>query len=312
MKAELKISKREGLFNNIVRNKYLFILVLPALLSVFIFSYVPMVGIVISFMDFDIIKGLSGSDWVGFKHFIDIFTNEELLASIVNTLWYGVVLLFGTFPMPIILALLINEVTNMRFKKVVQTISYLPHFISMIAVVGMFYAFFSVTGTYNDLMCSIIGEGYERRNLLMDSKFFLPIIYTASLWKTVGWNSVIYLAAIAGVDQTMFEAATVDGCSKLKQILYITIPSIKGTILVVLIMSLGGLFNTNFELVNGFQNVFTQAETDVISTVIYRQGIQNGKYSLSTAFGLAQGIVTLIVTVLANTLSKKVLEVSIW
>ena len=314
MTGQIKMVKKEkhSLMQNIVKNKYLFVLVLPALLSVFIFSYLPMIGVVLAFKDFDIVKGIWGSDWVGMDNFREVVTNPELLKSIANTLIYGMVCVFGTFPFPIILALMFNEVKNTAFKKITQTVSYMPHFISWIAVIGMFYSFFATEGSFNNIMAIIKGGNYEATNILMDSRFFLPIIFLAGLWKDVGWSSVIFLAAITGVDNSIIEAGKIDGCGRLKQIWYIILPSIRATIVVVLIMSLGGLFNTNFELVYGFQNVFTQEQTDVIGTVIYRQGIQNGKYSLATAFGISQGIVTMAITLLANQLSKKLFDTSIW
>lgn len=304
--------QKNSFMAEIRRNKYAYILVLPAIIFVFVFSYLPMAGIVLAFKEFDIMKGIIDSPWVGMEHFKAIFTYPNMLKAIVNTVLYGSVILFGGFPFPIILALLFNELRNLKFKKAVQTIAYMPHFLSWISVIGLFYAFLATEGPFNQLMAVFFGEEYVPQNILMNHKYFLPIIFISHLWKSVGWSSVIFLAAIAGIDPTLYEAATVDGCGKFKQVFHITLPSIKTTVIIVLIMSLGTLVNTNFEQVYGFQNVYTQEQTEVINTLIYRQGIQNGKYSLATAFGLAQGVVTLTLLLVSNAISKKLYETSLW
>lgn len=272
----------------------------------------PLTGIVLAFKNFDIVQGIFGSPWVGLDNFKEIFTQPNMFRAIKNTLVYGCAILFGFFPFPIILALLFNEIRNIHFKKVVQTISYMPHFLSWISVIGLFSVFLAKEGPFNVIMGKLFGDAFGNENLLMDPNYFLPIIFISHVWKSVGWSSVIFLAAIAGIDPTLYEAASVDGCGKLRQTWHITLPSLRGTALIVLIMSLGTLFNTNFEQVYGFQNVYTQEQTEVISTLIYRQDIENGKYSLATAFGLAQGLVSVTVLHAANTLSKRMFEISIW
>lgn len=314
LKTSLQVypKKKRGFFANIVKYKSIYMLILPAILLATIFNYLPMRGIVIAFKDFDIIKGMEESPWVGMQHFVDIFTKPELLKAVTNTLWYGVVLVFGSFPFPIILALMFNELKNMRFKKTMQTITYMPYFLSWISVVGLFYTIFGTEGVYNTLMTKIFGEGYEATNILLDDDYFLPIIFISNIWKSVGWNSIIFLAAIAGIDQSLYEAAAIDGCGKLKQAWHITLPGIKTTIIVVLVMSMGSLISSNFDQIYGFQNVFTQPTTDTISTVIYRSGIQEGKYSTATAFGLSQGLVNITLIFASNFLSKKIANASIW
>ncbi len=256
--------------------------------------------------------GIMSSPWVGLKHFKTIFTYPNMLQAVGRTFIYGCVIVFGGFPFPIILALLFNELRNMKFKKVVQTISYMPYFLSWISVIGLFYSFLAIEGTFNQIMAKIVGDGYEAKNILMDSRYFLPIIFISHLWKNVGWSSVLFLAAIAGIDPSLYEAATMDGCGRIRQIWSITLPCIKGTVIIVLVMSLGSLFNTNFEQVYGFQNVYTQEQTEIIGTLVYRQGIENGKYSLSTAFGLCQGVVTLFLLITSNAISKRLFDSSIW
>ena len=171
---------------------------------------------------------------------------------------------------------------------------------------------FAIDGPVNNLMAKIVGESYQRTNILMDSKNFLPVMFFSGLWKELGWSSIIYLAAIAGVDASMYEAAEVDGCNRFKQVLYITLPAIKTTIVLVLLLGMGSLVTANFEHVYGLQNVYTQNETEVINTLVYRKGIQGGEYSLATAFGLMQGIVSVTLVVLANKFSQVVSETSLW
>lgn len=303
---------KKGFCHNIRQYKYTYLLILPAIILIFIFSYLPLTGIILAFKDYDLMLGIIKSPWVGFDNFIKIFNQPAMLRAIGNTVLYGSVILFGGFPFPIILALMFNEIKNMKFKKFVQTVAYMPHFLSWISVIGMMYAMLAIDGGVNQLLGKIFGSGYEAKNILMDSNYFLPVLFISHLWKNVGWSSIIFLAAIAGIDQSLYEAAAMDGCGKLSQVWNITLPCIKTTIVVVLIMSLGSLVSVNFEQVYGLQNVYTQEKTEVINTLIYRQGIENGKYSVSTAFGLSQGLVSLILMLMANTVSKKLMDVSIW
>lgn len=294
------------------KNLYMYLLLLPAVVAVFIFCYVPLAGIMMAFKDYDVIKGFAASPWMGLENFKTILSYPQFLKAIVNTLIYSSVLIFGTFPFPILLALMFNELRCKTFKKVVQTISYMPYFLSWISVVGLFYSMLALDGPYNQLMQWIHGPDYEKVNLMLDSKNFLPILFISNLWKTVGWSSVIFLAAIAGIDPTLYEAADMDGCGRLKQIFYITLPGIAPTAIIVLIMNLGSLVSTNFEQVYGFQNVYIQEDTEVINTLIYRQGVTEGEYSLATAFGLMQGLVSITLVFVSNQLAKKFFKISIW
>lgn len=290
----------------------MYLLLVPAILIVFFMQYVPMLGIMISFKDFDVLKGFAASPWVGLKNYTYVFSNPKFLFAIKNTLIYSSVLMFGSFPFPIILALMFNEVRNAPFKKISQTITYMPHFLSWTSVIGMVNMLFAMYGPVNNVLASLFGESFVRTNILFSSKSFLGILYFSNLWKSIGWSSIIYLAAIAGIDPSLYEAATIDGCGKLRQIIYITLPGIAATAVLILVMGLGGLVNMNFELVYGFQNVYTQEQTEVINTLIYRQGIVNGNYSASTAFGISQGIVSLMLVVVANFVAKKTANISIW
>lgn len=297
---------------NIKKYKYFYILILPAILYTFTFNYLPLGGVIMAFQDFDIIKGFSGSEWVGLENFIKIFTMPNFILAIKNTFIYSGTILFLGFPLPIILALLFNELRNLRFKKVVQTISYMPYFLSWASVVALFYGFFAINGSFNDMRVLLFGGGIERINIFMDSGNFLKIIFFSHIWKNVGWNSVIFLASIAAISPSLYEAAIVDGCGRFKQIWYITLPSLLPTAIIILILNTGSLIVSNFEQVYGLQNLFIQEQTEVINTLVYRQGLNIGNYSLATAFGLTQGIVSFLIVFVVNKIAKKLSGISIW
>ncbi|MCD9023824.1 ABC transporter permease [Cohnella silvisoli] len=301
-----------GLIHKVKRYKFLYVLLSGALIWTLVFCYVPMLGIVMSFQDFNIFKGFFGSDFVGFKHFVTIFTDPVFLKAIGNTLLYNSVILFLGFPLPIILALLFNELRGVFFKRAVQTISYLPYFLSWISVVALFYAFFEMDGPFNDLKVMIFGEQIERTNILMDPDNFLGILFWSHIWKNVGWSSVIFLAAIASIDSQLYEAAVMDGAGRWKQVLYITIPGIWPTAMIIFILSSGSLVSSNFEQVFGFQNLYTMEQTQVVNTVVYKLGVQQGNYSLATAFGLAQGVVSFLIVYVVNIITKKFSNIGIW
>lgn len=294
------------------RYKYLYLIAAPALILVLIFCYMPMFGLIMAFQEYDIIHGIAGSKFVGLDNFIKIFTIPKFLLAIKNTIVYSAVQLFFGTPFPILLAILFNELRGTKFKKTVQTISYMPYFLSWISVIGMVYGFFALDGTYNDIVAKIVGEGYERTNILTNADNFLGIIFWTNIWKNIGWNSIIFLAAITGIDASIYEAAVVDGCNRFKQIFYITLPCLMPTIAIIFIMNTATLVTSNFEQVYGFQNVYTQEKTEVINTLVYRQGILNAEYSLSTAFGMMQGIVSFLLVFVSNKIVKKLSGVGIW
>jgi putative aldouronate transport system permease protein len=304
--------KKNNLMKNIYKHRLLLMLAMPAVLKIFFFCYVPMLGNIMAFQKFSITKGFFESPFVGFDNFIKVFSMPSFFFAIKNTLIFSSVLLIFSFPMPIILALMYNELKNKHFKKVVQTVSYLPYFLSWISVIAMFYSLFSVDGVFNDFRQMVFGPNVERTNILMDSKYFLGILYTSSIWKNIGWNSVIFVASITGIDQQLYEAAQVDGCSKFGQVLHITLPSIMPTIVIVFVMSMGSLVSVNFEQVFGFQNLFTQEQTEVINTIVYRAGLLNAKYSEATAFGLSQGLVSLFLVITSNKLAVKFFKIGLW
>ncbi len=312
MKTQQELTRKRSLAVDMRKDMYMYILLLPALIFVLIFNYIPLAGIAIAFKDYDVLKGFADSPWMGLENFRTIFTMPNFVNAVKNTLIYSSVSLFGQFPFPILLAIFINEVRSTGFKKTVQTVSYLPHFLSWMSVIGFAYSIFSITGSYNDIMALIVGEGYEPSNPLLDADNFLAVIFLSGLWKSIGWNSIIYLAAICGVDRSLYEAASIDGCGRIGRIWHITLPSIRTTAVLILVMGVGSLVSTSFEQVYGFQNVFIQAETDTMNTLAYREGIQGGNYSVATALGFTRGIISVILVLAANWLSKKISDVSIW
>ena len=306
---------KKGFLFNIRKYSGAYLMILPAIVLTIIFSYLPMYGIIMAFKNFHPVLGIWDSPWAGsngFEHFITIFQDAGMFKAVKNTLVFGLVILFGGYPFPIILALMFNELRCRWFKRVSQTIAYFPHFLSWISVVGLLYTFLATEGPFNQLMGDHLVENWVPVNPLIQTENFLSVMFISHLWKNVGYSSVVFLAAITGVDPGLYEAASIDGCGKWKQVWHITLPSIKPTMVIILIMSLGGLINVNFEQVFGLQNAHTQYENEVIGTIVYKRGIQEGDYSASTAFGLFQGVVSLILVTTANWISKKVTEQSIW
>jgi putative aldouronate transport system permease protein len=303
---------RTTTWKSVKKNSLLYIFLIPAILFTIVFCYIPMGGLIMAFQNYDLWKGITGSAFVGLANFKEIFQVPMFATATVRTLWYGVVLLIVGFPAPIILALMFNEIRQPMFKKITQTISYLPYFLSWAAVIGLIYTFLATDGLLNNIMSFILGSNYVRTNLLMQANPFLAILCLSGLWKGIGWGTVVYLSAITSIDPSLYESAVIDGANKFKQIINITIPGILPTMMILLIFSVGGILNTNFEQVYGLQNVFIQNDTDVISTIVYRSGIMQAKYSLATAFGLAQGLVSLILVVTVNKITTKLSDIGIF
>ncbi len=292
--------------------RFLYLLLAGAIVWTIIFCYLPLGGLVIAFQNFKIKAGIFGSPFVGLDNFIKVLTIPKFLGSIKNTVVYSATNLFLGLPFPIVFALMMNEIQQTHYKKLVQTVSYLPHFLSWVSVAGIFYSIFATDGFYNDLMVKIFGASWERTNIMMNPDNFLGLIFWSLRWKEIGWGSIIYLAAITGIDPTLYEAAVVDGCKKMKQIRYITIPCIAPTILTLFIMSMGSLFQTSFDQIISFQNLYTQEYTETLNTIAYRQGIQGGQYSLTTALGIMQGLVSCGLVFGSNWIVKKLSGTGIW
>lgn len=308
---ELQSCKRRGtgqVWREVNKNKFIYFLLAPTIILVILFSYVPFYGVKMAFQDYNIYDP-SKSEWVGFKYFMEIFSSKELLLSIWNTIYISLLSIILVFPTSIIFALLLNEVKDGLFKRSVQTCSYLPHFLSWISVIGIVTALYAKNGPINDLICLITG-GTERRLFMAEQGMFVPNIIILSIWKELGWGSVVYLAAISGIDASLYEAATIDGAGKLRQAWSVTIPQLMPTIIIMIIWKIGSIFSSNFDLIYGMQNAFINFET--IQTVIYKQGIEGGDYAMTTAFGLAQGVVNIIMLFMANTFAKKTEGISVF
>ncbi len=312
MKADIKRRKpaaqRNEIMHDLKSHKEIYLLLLPAVLLVFIFNYLPIPGLVISFMDYDFLKGFH-SPWVGFQNFIEIFTLPNFIESIINTLKLSFLNLTVVFLIPVIFALLLNELRNIIFKRLVQTVSYLPHFFSWASVLGIAYALMSKYGALNTLI-SAINLSAEKTMWLTEQKFFIPNVVFLTVWKNMGWDTIIYLAAMAGIDQGLYEAASIDGANRFQKCIHITIPALLPTITILFILATGRILTDNFELIYGLQNTFIDFE--VISTLTYKFGIKNGEYSLATALSMFQGVVNLILVVITNAVSNKLSETSLW
>ncbi|SFJ93021.1 putative aldouronate transport system permease protein [Paenibacillus sp. UNC496MF] len=306
----LSMVKASWRWRQMKQDKYLYLLLAPAILFVFVFVYMPLPGIMVAFKDYDVFKGFWGSDWAGLKFIREVFELPMIGDAIGKTLLISTLTLIVCFPAPIVLALLLNELRLKLFKRITQTLLYLPHFLSWISVIGIAYAFYSIYGPLNDIRLWLFGGDTERIMFLSNPHFFIPNVLLLSLWKETGWSTVIFLAAIASVDPQLYEAAYMDGAGKLRQTFRITLPTILPTVMIMLIFQLGNLFQSNFELIYGLQNPFVN--TEVISTLIYKQGIQQGAYALSTALGFIQGLIAFVLTVAANSISKKLTSSGIW
>lgn len=294
----------------ILRNWQLYVLISPVIAYFILFHYVPMYGIQIAFKDFYATKGIWGSPWVGFAHFTRFFDSYFFWRLIKNTLGIGLYSLVVGFPIPIILALLMNEVRAERFKKFVQTVTYAPHFLSTVVIVGMVVIFLNPRyGVVNTLIKAFGGKPIR---FLAEPSWFKTIYVLSDVWQTMGWSSIIYLAALAGVDHQLHEAARVDGATRIQRIWHINIPSIMPTIIILLILNLGTVMAVGFEKVLLMQNNLNLQSSDIIATYVYRSGIQEADYSFSAAIGLFNSIINFIMLIVVNFISKRVSETSLW
>ena len=310
--AKKRVGRLSSLGTALVKYKFLYLMVVPALAFTFVFAYLPMSGLIVAFKDYDIWQGIMASPWAGrggFAHFIAVFTNRAMLESIGNTIYLSLLNLAISFPAPIIFALLLNELRQIVFKRVVQTVSYMPHFLSWISVIGITMVFFGQFGPLNEFFL-LLNPEHTRRLFLAENDLFVPLLVFLNLWKTMGFQSIIFLAAITGVDPQLYEAASIDGAGRFKQALYVTIPAIMPTVMIMFILQIGGILASNFELVFGMQNVFIDFE--VIDTVVYRHGLLQRGYSQATALGLTRGLIALGLTVGVNQISKKLGSASVF
>lgn len=291
------------------RNRSLYLLMLPVLLFFIFFHYKPMYGALIAFQDYNPRKGIWSSDWVGFAQFIRFFQSPYFWRLLRNTIMLSVYGIIFGFPAPIILALLLNELKARKFKKTVQSITYLPHFISLVVVTGIIKDFTQSTGLINDI---IVLLGGVRSSLIQNPDLYRTIYIVSDIWQQVGWGSIIYLSALAGVDQQLYEAASIDGAGKWKQMIHVTLPGITPTIVIMLIMRMGQLLGTGYEKTILLYNEATYETADVIASYIYRVGILERNWSYSTAIGLFNSGINLLLLIITNKVSRKVSETSLW
>jgi len=292
--------------------RYFYLLALPGVLYFVIFSYVPMWGVVIAFKDFRLFRGLAGSPWVGFKHFEFFFTSPNFLRLLRNTILISGLNLVFVFPAPILLALLLNELKNGLFKRFVQTVSYLPHFISWVVVGGLLtYTFSQSMGVVNIQLQRL---EMEPLHILGNKSAFYSLVVGTSIWKEIGWEAIIYLAAIAGINPELYEAATMDGANRLQRVLYVTLPGISAVIVIMLILQISAILNSNFLQILILQGADASLYEvgDVIDTWVYRAGFLKSQLSLATAVGLFKGLVGLVLVFFANKVANKLTGQGLW
>ena len=303
-----KRDKRGRLWTRIVKNKEFYLLLIPGIVLTIVFKYVPMYGLQIAFRNYNAAAGFFGSEWVGLKWFTKFFANYNSLRLIRNTVLLSLYQLLWSFPIPIILALFLNQVKNKKFQKVVQTAVYAPHFISIMVLAGILKIFLSPYGGLFSVVSQIFGG--EPTNFLENAGYFRSIYVASGIWQDAGWGTVIYLATLAGVDIQLYDAAKVDGASTWKRIFHIDIPELVPIIVIQLIMSFGNLMNVGFEKAFLLQNSLNAAASDIIATYVYRQGILQAQYSYSTAVGLFNTAVNLCLLILVSKVCKKASDVS--
>jgi putative aldouronate transport system permease protein len=307
--TNIKMNKKP-LLKYMKDNFSLYTMVIPGIIMFIVFSYVPMYGIVMAFQDFKPAKGFFHSEWVGLEHFQYLFKDPYFTRIFSNTLLLGLYSLIFSFPAPIILALLINEIKNKKFKSVTQTISYLPHFLSVVIVIGLLRDLLSV----NDGVINYIIEmmGAEKIDFFSKSKWFRTLYIGSGIWQGIGYSSIIYLAAISGINPELYESAVIDGASRIQQIIFITIPSIAPTIVILFIFAVGGVLGNDYQKILLMYSPLTYETADVIGTYVYRSGIEGTGQSYASAVGLLMSIISLVLISGTNWISRKLGETSLW
>jgi len=291
------------------RQKYLYLMVLPGFLIVLIFAYFPMYGVLIAFKDYNVAKGIWGSEWVGFKYFHEFMNNPIALRTVKNTLILGVYSLLFGFPAPIVLALLLNEIRVLAFKKFVQTVSYFPHFISTVIIVGMLKEFTSLDGMFNSIASWF---GKEPVNFITEPQYFRTLFVGSGIWQGIGWGTILYLAALSNADPTLYDVASIDGANRWQKMKHISLPAIMPTTIILFILSIGGILGTDFMKVMLMYNPGTYETADVIGTYVYRVGLEGGRFEYSAAVGLMLSLVSFLFVLATNRLSRKFSETSLW
>ena len=309
MKAETK-KRLSDLWRRVKLNKQVYFLIAPVLIWLIIYSYVPMYGIILAWKDYSAAKGIWGSKWVGWEYFEFMFSDPAFLGAFKNTFKISIIKLLITFPAPLILALLINEVRHSGYRRVVQTFTYLPHFISWVILGGLIKSFLSPeTGAMNQFLASL---GFEKIQFMYEPDWFMPILLVAELWKGAGWGSIIYLASIMGIDGSMYEAAEIDGCSRLGKVIYITIPSIMPTVAMQLVLAIANVMNAGFDSIYNLYNPATESVAETIDTLAYKTFLKAGEWELSSAIGLFKTSINFVLMIGGNFATKKMTGYSMY
>lgn len=307
--SDVGVIRKKSLWKRILMHRHIYVLLLPTLLYYLIFKYAPMFGNIIAFQDYSITKGILRSPFVGFENFINFLQNYKFWELLRNTLSINLLDLAFGFTSPILLAILLNEVRVTWFKKSVQTITYIPHFISTVIVSSLILTFVSSDGMVNALRVLF---GAERISFMTEPKYFQPIFIIAQIWQNIGWNSIIFIAAISSIDAGLYEAATIDGAGRFKQAIHITLPGISETIMILLIMRIGQMLTLGYERIILLYNPSIYETADVISSYVYRYGLLQGNYSYSAAVGLFNSVINFTLLMIANKVSNKVKGSGLW
>lgn len=303
-------SFRERLRIDIRRNHQLYLLVLPVILYYIIFHYKPMYGALIAFQDYNPLNtNIFENEWVGFQNFIDFFQGRYFWRLIGNTLTISLASTIFGFPIPIIFAILLNELENKKFTRVVQTASYMPHFISIVVVCSMILSFTNAGGFINTFAQRL---GYSGKPMLANPSLFVPVYVISAIWQGMGWDSILYIAALSGIDQELYEAAAIDGANRIRKVLHITLPGLAPTVVIMFILRMGGLMNVGYEKIILLYSPITYSKADVISSYVYRMGIEHMDYSYSTAVGLFNSAINILLLCLTNWFSRKVSDTSLF
>lgn len=300
---------QKGWGYSLYRNRWLYLMVLLPVIYFIIFKFGPIYGLQIAFRNFRVRKGIWGSDWVGLKYFKQYLSDPNFWKLVRNTLMLGLGQICFVFPCPIVFALLLNEVQSKRAQRLIQNISYLPHFISVVVVSSMVTTFLSSNGIINQLVVMLGGKSFL---YMQDVNSFRPVYLLSNLWQQLGWSAIIYFAALTNVDEHLYEAAVIDGANRWKQTIHVTLPAIKPTISIMLIMAMGNVMSVSFEKVLLLQNALTYEVSDIISTYVYRQGLSGGQYSYTTAIDMFSTVTNFVLLLLANRVCRLLGESSLW
>lgn len=304
--VSLKNNKKKETFVDYIKKNYmLYLFIAPAVIIVFVFNYIPMYGAVIAFKDFSPMRGILGSSWVGLEHFKNILTSPNFLNIFLNTIKLSFFELLIGFPIPIILALMLNQVRRSMVKKNIQLILYAPNFISVVIVAGMLFILLSPSGPVNTIYTMIMDKPLP---FMTDPSMFRPVYIFSGIWQTAGWSSIIYVAALANVDPQLHDAATIDGASLFQRIFHIDLPTLKPVISVLLILAIGGIMAIGFEKAYLLQTDLNIPASEILPTYVYKRGLQLGDYSYSTAVGLFNSIINVLLLIFANNLVKRISE----